>query len=120
MRWRKFFAAFLRDPFGDIESPSIPSLKDGIHVSLTLPQFSLHLGRSLTAPHTAVDEERSIDHSTPASSNSSLPDTPNETLTPVDSIILPWENSLKAAVMEYELPSDMTVKDNYYINYIEA
>ncbi|KAF7975329.1 hypothetical protein HWV62_9763 [Athelia sp. TMB] len=119
-RWRKFFAAFLRDPFGDIESPSIPSLKDGIHVSLTLPQFSLHLGRTLTAPHAAVDEESNTDHLTPASSNSSLPDTPNETLTPVDNIILPWESSSKAAAMEYALPSDMTVKDNYYINYIEA
>lgn len=120
MRWRNFFAHFLLDPFGTINSPSIPRLKDGIHVGLMLPEFTLHIGRTLTLPCVAVYEKRSVCLSTPASSNSSLPDTPDETLTPVDDILLPWGNTTKTDVAEYILPSDMMVKENYYINYIEA
>lgn len=115
-----FFANFLLDPFGTINSPSIPKLEDEIHVGLTLPEFTLRTGCTLTLPCVAVDEKRRVCLSTPASSNSSLPETPEETPTPVDDILLPWENTTKTDDMENALQSDMIFMDNYYINYIEA
>ncbi|KZP26296.1 hypothetical protein FIBSPDRAFT_1040846 [Athelia psychrophila] len=116
-RWRKFFAAFFCDPFGEIESPSILNLK-GLHVGLTLPGVSMRLCQTLTqhAPEVAAGEGTSTGSSTPDSSNVSLLQTP--TYEYEDNDILPWAQKDDCVLFSYKLPSYL--QDDYYINYLEA
>ncbi|KAF7975269.1 hypothetical protein HWV62_10152 [Athelia sp. TMB] len=89
-RWRKFFAAFFRNPFGHITSPSIPTLQTDVHTGFLPRDSSLVIGKTLPALYTdTTDDDSSSAPSTP----DSLPMTVLEN--PVELMTLPsaWNSS---------------------------
>ncbi|KAK0487311.1 serine hydrolase-domain-containing protein [Armillaria novae-zelandiae] len=85
-KWRKFFAKFLNDPFGDIASPTL--VKECVTVtpppSAHLPETRYRMGQSLPQGYLSEEEERRSGASTP---DSEPPQTPTfePTLLPLPS-----------------------------------
>ncbi|KAK0464644.1 uncharacterized protein EV420DRAFT_1517368, partial [Desarmillaria tabescens] len=86
-KWRKFFADFLRDPFGEIVSPTL--VKETVIVtpppSAQLPETRYRMGQTLPQGYASEEEERRSGASTP---DSEPPQTPTfePTLLPLPSV----------------------------------